>query len=94
MVLALKSATTNDVEIIAKMNFQLIEDEGSTNPMNITQLQDRMLNWLSHGWDADLLVFQEKIVGYAVYKFQMNSFDDTKKGSLHKTILYKERRTK
>lgn len=79
MAVSLRAANELDVEVIAGMNLQLIQDEGSTNPMNMGQLRARILEWLSSGWDIDLLIVEERIVGYAVYRLQCNPFDDTEK---------------
>ncbi|MFD2328183.1 GNAT family N-acetyltransferase [Cohnella sp. GCM10020058] len=76
MVLSLGSATERDADVIAEMNFQLIQDEGSQNPMNLFQLRERMLGWLRDGWNIDLFFKEEKRIGYAVYKLQVAPFDD------------------
>ncbi|SFB61698.1 Ribosomal protein S18 acetylase RimI [Cohnella sp. OV330] len=76
-IMNIKSATKLDAEIIAELNFQLIQDEGSNNPMNLVQLQDRILDWLGSGWSIDLLLAEEKIIGYAVYKLQPAPFEET-----------------
>lgn len=46
MTLSLRSATEADVEMLAKMNKQLIEDEGHRNPMTISELAARIREWL------------------------------------------------
>ncbi len=46
MDLTLRRATEDDLDDLAVMNKQLIEDEGSRNPMNREQLADRMKGWL------------------------------------------------
>jgi predicted acetyltransferase len=71
MVLHLRSAGSNDVRLLAEMNKQLIEDEGSANPMNLEQLEARMHGWLSEDWRADLIVNdEENVVGYSLYQFR------------------------
>jgi hypothetical protein len=70
MVLHLRSAGLDDVRLLAEMNKQLIEDEGSANPMNLEQLEARMHEWLSEDRCADLIVNDEQnVVGYALYQF-------------------------
>ncbi|MFC3801458.1 GNAT family N-acetyltransferase [Cohnella sp. GCM10012308] len=77
MVLSLGSATERDADVIAAMNLQLIQDEGSSNPMNLVQLRARVLDWLESGWSIDLFFRGEKEIGYAVYKLQAAPYDET-----------------
>ena len=42
-------ATTADLPLLAKLNKQLIEDEGHRNPMTVAELETRMRNWLESG---------------------------------------------
>ncbi len=74
MKLHLRSATLDDLELLADMNRQLIEDEGSSNPMNGDQLRQRMRNWLTTDWQADLLINGGDVVGYALYQFRNNVY--------------------
>lgn len=61
-------ATPEDLAALASMNQQLIRDEGHRNAMSLSQLADRMANWL-HG-EYRAVVFEERsnLVGYALFK--------------------------
>ncbi|OXS59817.1 hypothetical protein B1A99_09755 [Cohnella sp. CIP 111063] len=74
MQLHLRDATIDDLELLTDMNRQLIEDEGSSNPMNREQLKQRMRDWLTSDWKVDLLVSGEDVVGYALYQFRSNVY--------------------
>ncbi len=41
-------ALNNDLDLLAKMNHELIQDEGHKNNMGIDQLKTRMENWIKH----------------------------------------------
>lgn len=78
MNVTIRSAAEFDADVISEMNFQLIQDEGSRNSMNLNQLRDRIQGWLRSCWSIDLLLVKEKVIGYAVYKIQSAPFEDTK----------------
>ena len=50
------------------MNKHLIEDEGSDNPMNVEELEDRMRGFLSSDYNAYFFVEDEITIGYALIK--------------------------
>lgn len=50
--LSCRQAITEDVPLLARMNQQLIEDEASRNPMSLSELENRMSNWLESDWLA------------------------------------------
>ena len=74
MKVQLRSATVTDVALLADMNERLIEDEGSRNQMDVTQLHERMSNWLKTGWQADLIVVEDSVVGYALYQRRQDEY--------------------
>jgi GNAT superfamily N-acetyltransferase len=74
-MLTLRRASAQDVAILAQMNQRLIEDEGSSNPMTLTQLESRLRLWLNGEWRGELFVYGPDIVGYAIYRFQRSEFD-------------------
>jgi len=55
-----------DTKLLAKMNKQLIEDEKANNLMDITQLENRMKDFLKNGYKAFFFIIEEKIIGYAL----------------------------
>lgn len=75
MELKLKRASSIDIDILAQMNKQLIEDEGSLNPMSIFELKQRMDTWLQTDYFADLIIANQKVIGYALYSFKQNQYD-------------------
>jgi ribosomal protein S18 acetylase RimI-like enzyme len=66
--LKLVPALLSDVDILSEMNKELIEDEKSENPMTISELTNRMKDFLNNDWKAILLVMGDQIVGYALYQ--------------------------
>ncbi len=62
----IKECVLEDVDVLAKMNKQLIEDEQSDNPMDISQLKNRMTDFLKNGYKAYLIIHNEKAIGYAL----------------------------
>jgi len=55
-----------DIKLLAKMNKQLIEDEKANNLMDITQLENRINDFLNNGYKAFFFIIEEKIIGYAL----------------------------
>jgi GNAT superfamily N-acetyltransferase len=75
-MLTLRRATINDISLLAQMNKHLIEDEGSTNPMSLIQLESRLRMWLNAEWRSELFLHDSVVVGYAIYRLQRNEFDN------------------
>jgi len=65
-MIEIKECTLEDVTLLAEMNKQLIEDEKSHNKMDITQLKNRMTEFLSNGYEAFFFMNNKEIVGYAL----------------------------
>lgn len=51
------------------MNRQLIEDEGSRNPMREPELEERFGRFLDLGWKIVLFEHAGEVVGYAMHRF-------------------------
>lgn len=66
--LEFRFATENDVQWLAKMNQQLIQDEGHRNRMSLPELQQRMSNFLQKEYKAVIVGFCKTDIGYALYK--------------------------
>ncbi|WP_379134061.1 GNAT family N-acetyltransferase [Paenibacillus sp. sgz500958] len=79
MTLRLQSARNSDLQILAEMNKQLIEDEKSSNPMGIKELEGRMREFLENAWGIDLILKESKIIGYTLYKYQEDLFNRDEK---------------
>ena len=62
-------ARIDDCQTLAEWNHQLIPDEGHRNPMDISQLKDRMSGWLTTG-GYTAVIFEEdgEAVAYALYR--------------------------
>jgi hypothetical protein len=73
-LLSLRTVEEHELHLIARMNAQLIEDEGSANPMNVEQLEQRATQWFKSDWEMDLLCMEDGIVGYALYQYLSNPF--------------------
>ena len=54
------------------MNFQLIQDEGHRNEMDVSELAKRMKSWLSSEYTAVLIEDNGDAVGYALWREEQN----------------------
>jgi GNAT superfamily N-acetyltransferase len=70
MPILIRNAHRDDLPELARMNQALIEDEGSRNPMTLSQLQHRMEGWLQGDWTIRIFVdaISTQTVGYAVFQ--------------------------
>jgi ribosomal protein S18 acetylase RimI-like enzyme len=91
MPLALRSATSMDLPLLVRMNQELIEDEGSSNPMNPKQLETRMQRWL-HQWQIDLFIQDTLVIGYTIYRPQQSETDDQKTTYIRHYYISREHR--
>lgn len=98
MTLSIRAATEEDIQILARMNKQLIEDEGHRNPMSVPELTQRMRGWLDSGWNADIFMqsdtqANESIIGYALYQHRKDEFfPDQSVVYLRQFLIERERR--
>jgi predicted acetyltransferase len=67
-MLGYRSATDEDVQLLAEWNHQLIRDEGHRNQMTVSELQERMRGWLAGEYAAILFVLETIPVAYALYR--------------------------
>ena len=65
-----RPATLNDCPVLAELNHQLIRDEGHRNRMTISQLEERMRNWLASEYAALVFENEGEVVAYALYREQ------------------------
>jgi GNAT superfamily N-acetyltransferase len=61
-------ATAADAPVLARLNHQLIRDEGHRNAMSADELKARMQSWLGGEYQAVLFKDGEGIAGYALFK--------------------------
>lgn len=57
-----------DLRLLARLNQQLIQDEGHANPMSVAELEKRMRAWLVRTYTAVLFLDEDTVVGYALYR--------------------------
>ena len=63
-----RQATINDVLLLAKLNKQLVEDEKHCNRfMTISQLEERMREFIAGKYEAIIFEDSKSIVAYALY---------------------------
>lgn len=68
MSISWKFATREDAATLAEWNYILIRDEGHRNPMTVSQLRDRMRDWLQREYTAIILNVGNDPLGYALYR--------------------------
>ncbi len=68
----IQKCTLEDTPQLALLNKQLIDDEKSDNPMNIIELEERMISFLTSDYDAYFFVVEENVIGYALVKNTCN----------------------
>ena len=61
--------SAGDVPRLAQMNKRLIEDEGSSNPMTVPELEMRMAGFLEEGYGAFFFEEDSTVVGYALVRY-------------------------
>jgi predicted acetyltransferase len=61
-------ADETDLDILAEWNHQLIRDEVHRNQMTVSQLRDRMRDWLSSDYTAVLFEMDGESVAYALFR--------------------------
>jgi len=63
-----RRATSNDCNLLAELNHQLIRDAGHRNKMTVPELEQRMRGWLQSEYSS--IIFEEKneTVAYALYR--------------------------
>ena len=64
----IKLCSESDVQKLAEMNKHLIEDEKSNNPMNLSELENRMSGFISNEYNAYFFVENDVVVGYALVR--------------------------
>ena len=63
-----RPATIADINTLSNWNKQLIEDEGSRNPMNLQQINERMIGFLKSDWRVVIISVDGDETGYTLYK--------------------------
>ena len=66
--LIFRFATESDIPWLAKMNQQLIKNEGHRNKMTLAELEQRMSNFLQTEYEAVIACLNQTDIGYALYR--------------------------
>ncbi len=95
MNIEIRPATLADVPTLANWNKQLIEDEGSRNPMNIMELNNRMIGLLRSDWRAVMINVDGEEAGYMLYKEGRDDyFPDQPTVYVRQFFIRREKRSK
>ena len=65
----IKKCSLSDVEELAQLNKQLIEDEKSDNTMTLEQLKIRMRDFLESEYNAYFFMEEDCIAGYVLVRY-------------------------
>ncbi|MFT4067359.1 GNAT family N-acetyltransferase [Paraburkholderia sp.] len=69
--LNIRPASEADFPLLARMNRELIEDEGHRNPMTVPQLEARFRRFVGEeGYRVDVLLLDGEIAGYATHRYE------------------------
>jgi predicted acetyltransferase len=63
-----RRATSNDCAVLAKLNHQLIRDEGHRSKKTVRELESRMKKWLASEYAAVIFKDGKEIIAYALYR--------------------------
>jgi len=66
--LVFRFAAENDVSWLARMNQQLIRDEGHRNKMSLVELEQRMSDFLRNEYEAVIVSSGRNNIGYVLYR--------------------------
>ncbi|SEA66706.1 GNAT family N-acetyltransferase [Paraburkholderia sartisoli] len=71
---AIQAAKPSQFELLARMNKELIEDEGHRNPMNVEELCQRFERFVStEGYSLDVILWCNEVIGFATYRQEPDS---------------------
>jgi len=62
----IKECTIDDVPLLAEMNYHLIEDENAETKLDLSQLEERMNDFINSVYRAFFFCENETIIGYAL----------------------------
>ncbi len=71
--IVVREHTPDDLDLLAQMNRQLIEDEGHRNPMTVAELKERFKRFVAEdGWNVDLLMSDSEVIGFATHRHEVD----------------------
>jgi predicted acetyltransferase len=65
-----RRAKLKDCALLAELNHQLIRDEGHRNKMTVTELEQRMMDWLASEYAAVIFENGGEVTAYALFREQ------------------------
>lgn len=69
--LELRTAGLPDLPLIARMNRDLIQDEGARNPMGLAELEARARGFMTGGeWQFEIVERDGRPIGYALWRWR------------------------
>lgn len=68
MTMEYRVAIESDLDLLAEWNHQLIRDEGHRSPMTVSELRERMTEWLGGEYRGVIFGTDAEPVAYALYK--------------------------
>lgn len=69
MPLTFRFATGSDLPLVAQMNEELLQAQGSTHEMSVRELVDRLAKWLAEGHRIVLWELESQPIGYALFSY-------------------------
>jgi len=66
----IKDCFFEDIQLLAKLNQMLIEDERAETKLSLPQLESRMADFIKSEYKAFLIYENEEIIGYALCNMQ------------------------
>lgn len=68
--LTIRICDDEDLDLLAEMNKQLIEDEKHDNKLNICELRERMSDFIHTEYNAYIFEKDGEVIGYALINFK------------------------
>ncbi len=69
--IVVRKHTADDLDLLARMNHELIEDEGHRSRLTVDELKERFKRFVGQdGWSVDLLMSDGEIIGYATHRYE------------------------
>jgi GNAT superfamily N-acetyltransferase len=72
MDVTFRCAAPGDAPLLARMNGQLIHDEGHRNRLTPAELEQRMAGWLAGEYQAVIFESGADTLGYALYRHEVD----------------------
>jgi len=66
--LSFRAARVGDAKLLAELNYELIQDEGHSNPMSLPELAARMKQWLARDYKGVIFEHEGRVLAYAIYR--------------------------